>query len=128
MSLIGDNIRQARLAAGLTQKQLGEKAGIAEPTIRRYELGKLNPKLSTLQKIATALGVSVYSIGDFKTSTEAMIAESSNNKALYGEEYDLYCRMVMAFTYLNHTGAEKAAATVEDLAKVPEYRRACDEL
>lgn len=49
MSLAGDNIRAARMAAGLTQKQLGDKAGIAEPTIRRYELGKLNPKLSTLQ-------------------------------------------------------------------------------
>ena len=74
MSLAGDNIRAARMAAGLTQKQLGDKAGIAEPTIRRYELGKLNPKLSTLQKIANALGVSVYSIGDFTTSTEAMLS------------------------------------------------------
>ena len=35
MSLAGDNIRAARMAAGLTQKQLGDKAGIAEPTIRR---------------------------------------------------------------------------------------------
>jgi len=111
------------MAAGLTQKQLGDKAGIAEPTIRRYELGKLNPKLSTLQKIANALGVSVYSIGDFTTSTEAMTAEINNNKAAYGEEYNLYCRMVMAFTYLNHAGAEKAAEAVEALAEINEYRR-----
>lgn len=51
----GERIRTARLAKGLTQNALGEKCGIAEPTIRRYELGKLNPKPSTLQKIADAL-------------------------------------------------------------------------
>ena len=48
---VGERIRNARKNAGLTQKQLGEKCGIAEPTIRRYELGKLNPKYETLQKI-----------------------------------------------------------------------------
>ena len=55
----GELIRKARKDAGLTQKQLGEKSGIAEPTIRRYELGKLNPKIETLQKIARALNISV---------------------------------------------------------------------
>lgn len=55
---IGENIRAARQNVGMTQKELGEKAGIAEPTIRRYELGKLNPKLETVKKIAHALGVS----------------------------------------------------------------------
>ena len=54
---IGAKIRELRKARGLTQKELGEKAGIAEPTIRRYELGKLNPKFETVQKIAKALSV-----------------------------------------------------------------------
>ena len=54
---IGEKIREIRKARGLTQKELGEKAGIAEPTIRRYELGKLNPKIETVKKIADALGV-----------------------------------------------------------------------
>lgn len=56
---IGEHIRAARKKAGFTQKQLGELAKIAEPTIRRYELGKLNPKFETLEKIANALGVPV---------------------------------------------------------------------
>ena len=54
---IGAKIRELRKARGLTQKELGERAGIAEPTIRRYELGKLNPKFETVQKIAKALNV-----------------------------------------------------------------------
>lgn len=55
---VGEKIRQLRKERNLTQKQLGELAGIAEPTIRRYELGKLNPKYETIVKIATALRTS----------------------------------------------------------------------
>nr|DAX02195.1 MAG TPA: helix-turn-helix domain protein [Bacteriophage sp.] len=58
----GELIRQARMSAGLTQKELGNRAGIAEPTIGRYELGKLNPKPATLKKIAAALGVEWYEL------------------------------------------------------------------
>lgn len=53
----GERIRAERQKAGLTQKQLGELCGIAEPTIRRYELDKLKPKRETLQKIAKPLGI-----------------------------------------------------------------------
>lgn len=53
----GERIRYIRKSNNMTQKTLGEISGIAEPTIRRYELGKLNPKRETLQKIAKALGV-----------------------------------------------------------------------
>lgn len=48
---VGENIRSARQRANLTQKQLGALCGIAEPTIRRYELNKLNPKFDTIAKI-----------------------------------------------------------------------------
>lgn len=58
----GELIRQARMSAGLTQKELGNRSGIAEPTIGRYELGKLNPKPATLKKIAAALGVEWYEL------------------------------------------------------------------
>lgn len=56
---VGERIRSARGYKALTQKQLGEKSGIAEPTIRKYELGKLNPKRETLQKIANALDMPI---------------------------------------------------------------------
>lgn len=54
---IGEKIKAKRLEKGLTQKKLGELSGIAEPTIRRYESGKLNPKLDTIKKIAEGLGI-----------------------------------------------------------------------
>lgn len=36
-----ERIRKYRLERGYTQQQLGEKSGIAESTIRRYEIGNL---------------------------------------------------------------------------------------
>lgn len=66
----GERIRQARKERNWTQKKLGEESGIAEPTIRRYELGKLNPKFETLQKIANALGTTPTALIGNYTSDE----------------------------------------------------------
>ena len=80
----GQLIRFHRKRVGLTQKELGERAGIAEPTIRRYELGKLNPKYETLEKIAGALGVWVTNLIDISASPIAEIwwIDSSETSAL----------------------------------------------
>lgn len=55
---IGERIRQLRKGRNLTQKELGSLCGIAEPNIRKYETGKQNPKLDTIEKISAALDVS----------------------------------------------------------------------
>ena len=47
--LAGD-IRRIRKKRGLTQKQLGELCGIDEANIRKYENGKQNPKIETIEK------------------------------------------------------------------------------
>lgn len=54
---IGENIKKARLAAGLTQKELADKCGIADSAVRKYESGRVVPKLPMLKKIADALNV-----------------------------------------------------------------------
>ena len=53
----GNLIRKYRKKRGLTQKQLGDLCGIADSNIRKYESGKQNPKIETLEKIADALDV-----------------------------------------------------------------------
>ena len=57
---VGEKIRATRLQREWTQKKLSDECGIAEPTIRRYELGKLKPKFETVKKIADALGVDPF--------------------------------------------------------------------
>lgn len=66
---VGEKIRHFRHEKGLTQKQLGElcEPKIAESTIRRYEIGKLNPKIETIQKIAKALDVQYTDLIDIES-------------------------------------------------------------
>lgn len=54
---IGKRIKEHRKAAGMTQKELAEKVGCAEITIRQYESGKYLPKTDARLKIANALEV-----------------------------------------------------------------------
>lgn len=67
----GENIRKARLKAGWTQKQLGEKMGITLQTVAQWETGRRTPKFETLQKLAAALGVSVNDLLDSAETTAA---------------------------------------------------------
>lgn len=61
--MVGKRIRDARLRAGLSQKQLGIKAGIdefvASPRVNQYERGKHAPDFSTAERLAEVLGVPV---------------------------------------------------------------------
>ena len=53
---IGHKIKEARLAKGLTQEELGNLVGLQKSAIAKYETGRVvNIKRSTLQKLAKAL-------------------------------------------------------------------------
>ena len=55
---IGQKIKQARITKGLTQEELGNLVGLQKSAIAKYENGRVvNIKRSTLQKLASALGL-----------------------------------------------------------------------
>jgi transcriptional regulator with XRE-family HTH domain len=59
MSTLGRRLKALRLAAGLSQEQLGIEAGLdpasASARMNRYELGKRLPDPATLELLAKAL-------------------------------------------------------------------------
>lgn len=56
---MSDRIKELRLAAGLTQEELGEKLGLQKSAIAKYENGRVeNIKRSTIQAMAELFGVS----------------------------------------------------------------------
>ncbi|MCM1154246.1 MAG: helix-turn-helix domain-containing protein [Roseburia sp.] len=67
---IGDNIRECRKKAKLSQKELGKKLGVSQQHIAQYERGKRQPKIETLRKIANALGVSIDYLKTGKSTDE----------------------------------------------------------
>jgi DNA-binding XRE family transcriptional regulator len=58
MNYVGWGIRHFREQAELTQQELAEKAGLRQSHISRLEKGHHSPSALTLEKIATALGIS----------------------------------------------------------------------
>ena len=47
----------ARKNAGMTQKELAKKTGIAQGDISKLESGSANPSLKTLQRLAAGMGM-----------------------------------------------------------------------
>lgn len=55
---IGDQIARWRRDRGLTQAQLESKAGLAHNALSRIENGQVSPRLTTIERIAAAMGLS----------------------------------------------------------------------
>jgi transcriptional regulator with XRE-family HTH domain len=54
---IGATLRRLRLAAGMSQEQLGLEAGVQRNFISLIETGQNQPTISTIAKLARALGM-----------------------------------------------------------------------
>lgn len=57
--MVGQNVRRLRVAAGLTQEGLAERMGVDRAYINALELGKRNPTVITLWRVAEALDVNL---------------------------------------------------------------------
>lgn len=70
-----ENIKKARIASGLSQKDLAYKLGVSDKTISAYETGRAIPPTPTLSKIAKITNIQVSDIlGESN--------DSNNNKVL----------------------------------------------
>lgn len=57
MSKLSRELVQARLAHGLSQAALAEKAGLSRMAVQKAESGTTDPRVSTLQVMARAMGM-----------------------------------------------------------------------
>jgi predicted transcriptional regulator len=55
MAITGDFLKKLRMEKGLTQKRLAELAGISQAHIAKIEQGKVDPRLSTINRILEVL-------------------------------------------------------------------------
>lgn len=79
---IGAFIAARRKAFGLTQEQLGERLGVTNKTVSRWETGRYMPDLDKLQELASLLGVSV----DDLLAAEALQQEEPSKPAVFSLE------------------------------------------
>lgn len=122
---IGEQIRKARIRAGLTQGELAQKLGISYQSIGQWERSQRNPKLDTIRKIAEALDVSMNDLFEIPKNFPGLIdpeyMEEEQNivdvNALYRKE-----KIMEYFSMLNSDGQEKALERLEELTELPRYQ------
>src|SRR3954447_10253336 len=71
----GLKIRQLRESKGWSQKEVFDRAGVDERSIRRAEAGILNLRTLTLRDIATCLGVTLNTI---RPSGDSRVADDND--------------------------------------------------
>ena len=74
---IGGRIRQARKTAGLTQRELSERAFISESYLTLIELDKRNPSTDVVSKLAEILNISADHLlfGDIPKNEQTLFSE-----------------------------------------------------
>ena len=54
---IGERLKRQRTRRALTQAELAERAGVTTATVARIERDEIEPRMTTLRKLAQALEV-----------------------------------------------------------------------
>ncbi len=103
-----ERLIECRKAKKLSQLNLGVQIGVAQETISGYEIGRAEPDLKTLTKIADVLCVSVdYLLG--RTDIKTLITTSD----LSHQELEL----LEAFRQLSDAKMERAIGMVTALSE-----------
>jgi transcriptional regulator with XRE-family HTH domain len=72
----GDLIREARLRAGLTQAELGERIGQPQSAVARWERGAVTPSFETLRQAIRGCGLELsFNLSKLDESTATVIDE-----------------------------------------------------
>jgi hypothetical protein len=75
----GALIREARLRAGLTQAELGERIGQPQSVIARWERGAVTPTFETLREVIRGCGLDLsFNLSKLDDSTTIIIDEHLN--------------------------------------------------
>lgn len=113
---VGENIRKIRKEKRLTQKRLGELCGIDEANIRKYELGKANPKIETISKISSALGVTTYEI--LGITTEQLLQPLKDETCFLSYLSSLGYEYIDTF-HTNDCGYDRCIHIIDDNIDIP---------
>ncbi len=83
---LGERVRETRHAKRLSQVELAKKAGVSRDALVQLELGRRKSRITTIGKIADALGVGVEHFGLKKPPAVRTIAMSAPRRESAGEE------------------------------------------
>lgn len=75
-----ENLKEARLKSGLSQKDVAENIGVAKSTYSLYESGSREPNVNTIKKIADCLRVSADTLLGLTEESTTIAAHFDGNE------------------------------------------------
>ncbi len=84
--MIGKKIHEYRITRGLSLRSLGEATGLTAAFLSQVENDQASPSISSLQKIATALHVPMFSFLEDEIQTEEVVHHDSRKKLTFQKE------------------------------------------
>lgn len=96
---------------------------MADSAIRRYESGRANPKVETLNKIAKALHTTTEELSNHTMSLYEFNMPTSELLNMFLDEKDFEERQRLQAYYglLNHEGKQEAIKRVSELTEIKKY-------
>ncbi len=102
----GKFIAECRKEKQMTQKQLGEKLGVTDRAVSKWETGRAFPDISLLEPLCQELGISVSEFlagkkiepEQYQEETEKMLLASISGRQLYGMQAVLYLLSLIGIT------------------------------
>lgn len=150
---LGEKIKEARKREGLSQIEAAKKSKISVNSLRLYESNQRQPRVETLQNIASALDVSVielmtgemqaqyYDLEDLADTVKQDMIDSAESPeeyeaAIKTKRSDIQIKMLLdniqkekihklnsSFLQLNEKGQQKAIERVQELTEIPRYKK-----
>lgn len=84
-----ENLKRARLNAGLSQKEVAENIGVAKSTYSLYESGNREPNVDTIKKISDFLNISADTLLGLDDTPTTLAAHFDGTEYTEEELYEI---------------------------------------
>ena len=128
---LGESIKETRKKHGLSQKELGRLIGVSGSMIGQYETEQRRPKIETIMRIASVLGIEwteivpefhgLEQIDKYTWGKEAGPEVYRKIEENYQRHHGAQARANKAMGQMTEEGRSKVADYAEDI--LPRYRR-----
>jgi len=88
--MIGPRIKERRMEQNLSLRDLGEKTGLTASFLSQIENDLTEPSITSLQKIATALKVPMFTFLNDNVQSEQVVREGSRRKLSFPNPHLTY--------------------------------------
>lgn len=116
-----EKLNDLRKKAGLSQKELAEKLGVAQASINYWEKGQRTPSIDMVMLIAEYFNVSVDYLVTDKVLNKPITVTIDLDKECAATFDEVEQKLLTEFNVLNNRGKQEAIQRVSELKYIPRY-------